>query len=292
MTKKKTSKPRRVRLQKLLSDAGICSRRRAEEMIEEGRVLVNDEVVQTLPTLVDPQHDRVIVDGNIVRAQKNEYFLMHKPKGVVCTNRDPGGRMRAVDLLPPLKTRLNVVGRLDVDSSGLLLLTNDGELAEQVTHPRLEMPKVYRVEVRGEVSRELVPLMLKGVHLAEGKAVASEVDIVHRSRDSSVLNITLRQGRNRQIRRMLARFKHPVKSLKRIKIGPLELRGLPIGACRRLTPRELRELREALEAAGGGKRKRVRNRPTKPRRTTETRKPTSKRPAEEGQTRRQRRVIS
>ena len=291
---KRSVTPRRIRLQKLLSDAGVCSRRHAEELIREGRALVNDEVVQTLPVLVDPTRDRVVVDGNVIRQQKSEYFLVHKPKGVVCTNRDPAGRLRAVDLLPPLKTRLNVVGRLDAESSGLLLMTNDGDLAEQVSHPRLELPKVYRVEVRGEVKRDIVPLLLKGVHLSEGKAVASEVEIVHRSRDSSVLNITLRQGRNRQIRRMLARFKHPVKTLKRIQIGPLSLKGLPVGACRRLTPRELRELRQAIAAAGERKR-----RPTRPRgrdlgkkASTKSRAGAPNTPAATEPTRRQRRVVS
>jgi 23S rRNA pseudouridine2605 synthase len=128
-------------------------------------------------------------------------------------------------------------------------MTNDGELAEQITHPRLELAKVYRVEVRGRVPPDLIAKMKKGVHLAEGKALASEVEVVRRSRDRSTLNITLRTGRNRQIRRMLAWLDHPVRTLKRVQIGPLSLKGLPVGACRRLTPRELVELRRAVRAA-------------------------------------------
>jgi 23S rRNA pseudouridine2605 synthase len=249
MTHKK-AETEQIRLQKLLSEAGVASRRRAEELIAAGRVLVNDVIVDQLPVFVDPQNDRVVVDGAPVRIQPPEYFLVHKPKGVVCTNRDPAGRPRAVDLLPPTRARLNVVGRLDTDSTGLLLMTNDGELAERITHPRLGVPKVYRVEVRGQVPRDIVAKMKRGVHLAEGKAAASEVDIVHRGRQASVLQITLREGRNRQVRRMLARLGHPVKTLKRVQIGPLRITGLPVGACRRLTAHELRDLRRAVEAAG------------------------------------------
>ncbi len=242
-------KAKRMRLQKFLSEAGVASRRRAEEMIEAGRVLINDQIVNELPAFVDPARDRVVVDGSRVRLGAAEYFLVHKPKGVVCTNRDPAGRLRAIDLLPPIKARLFVVGRLDADSTGLLLMTNDGELAEQITHPRLGIPKVYRVEVRGQVPDDIVPLLKKGVHLAEGRATASEVEIIHRSRQSSVLMITLREGRNRQVRRMLARLGHRVKTLKRVQIGPLSLKKLPVGACRRLTSGELTALRRMLARA-------------------------------------------
>lgn len=280
----------RVRLQRFLSDAGIASRRRAEELIAAGRVLVNDVVVERLPAFIDPEHDRVVVDGAPVRIQAPEYFVLHKPKGVVCTNRDPAGRRRVVDLLPPTRARLNVVGRLDVDSTGLLLLTNDGELANQIAHPRAGVPKVYRVEVRGQVPRELPARMKAGVYLAEGKATASEVKIVHRSRQSSVLQVTLREGRNRQVRRMLARLGHPVKKLKRVQIGPLCVRGLPVGACRRLTARELKDLRRAVAEAEPGRgaarrRSERRGRPTAtkaagpPRHTGETPAARSRQPA-------------
>jgi len=247
--KRRKASVKPLRLQKFLAEAGVASRRRGEELIEAGRVLVNNAVVDSLPAFVDPERDRVIVDGAPVRIQALEYFLLHKPKGVVCTNRDPAGRPRAIDLLPPLHTRVNVVGRLDADSTGLLLMTNDGDLAEQITHPRLGVPKVYRVEVRGQVPVDAAARLKKGVYLSEGKATASEVEIVHRSRQSSVLQITLREGRNRQVRRMLARLGHPVKKLKRVQIGPLSLKGLPAGGCRRLTARELTGLRKAVKAA-------------------------------------------
>ena len=238
-----------VRLQKFLSDAGVASRRYAEEMILAGRVLVNDEVVQELPVFVDPGRDRIIVDGTPVRAARPEYFLVHKPKGVVCTDRDPAGRRRAVDLLPDLPVRLFLVGRLDAESTGLLLMTNDGELAQRLTHPRYGVPKTYHVEVRGRVPSDLAARMKAGVYLAEGKAQASDVRVVHTSQQRSVMTITLREGRNRQVRRMLARLGFPVKKLKRIEIGTLSLKGLPVGASRRLTPRELTALRRDLQQA-------------------------------------------
>lgn len=246
----------RVRLQRFLSDAGVASRRRAEELILEGRVLVNDRVVDTLPAFVDPEHDRVVVDGAVVRPEPLEYYILHKPPGVVCTDRDPGGRTRAIDLLPRRRARLFIVGRLDADSSGLLLLTNDGELAQRIAHPRFGVPKVYRAEVRGRVPEDLPQRMLRGVWLSEGKARASQVRVVHRGRERSTLEITLREGRNRQVRRMLARLGYPVRRLKRVAIGPLRLRGLAPGAWRPLTSEEVSALRRAVQhaapAAGTG----------------------------------------
>jgi 23S rRNA pseudouridine2605 synthase len=250
----------RMRLQKFLSDAGVASRRHAEELILVGRVLVNDAVVDMLPAFVDPQQDRVVVDGTRVWPQHLEYFLVHKPKGVVCTNRDPAGRVRAVDLLPDLPMRLFPVGRLDEESTGLLLMTNDGELAERITHPRYGVPKTYYAEVGGRVPDDLPAKMKAGVFLAEGRARASGVEVVHSSNSRSSLLITLREGRNRQVRRMLARLGHPVKKLKRVQIGPLTLHGLPVGAARRLTVKELAALRGELGRATGAARTRRRRR--------------------------------
>jgi len=238
-----------VRLQKFLSDAGVASRRHAEEYILAGKVLVNGEVVDRLPAFVDPKRDVVVFDGTRVRPAPLEYFIVHKPKGVVCTMRDPAGRRRAIDLLPPLPWRLFPVGRLDADSSGLLLMTNDGELAYQITHPRFGVPKKYWVEVRGPVPQEVVPRLLRGVHLAEGRAQAVEVQICHVSRQRSVLHVTLREGRRREIRRMFAKLGFVVKNLKRIQIGPLTLKGLPVGAARRLSAAEIRALRAAVADA-------------------------------------------
>jgi len=245
-----TAAPQPVRLQKFLSDAGVASRRHAEELILEGRVTVNGKVVDHLPAFVNPQTDRVTVDGSPVRLQKLEYFLLHKPKNVVCTNHDPAGRLRAIDLLPKLPMPLFPVGRLDADSTGLLLMTNDGELAERIMHPRYGVPKTYRAEVRGRVPNDLPQRLKQGVYLAEGRARAARVEIVHASRERSVLMITLHEGRNRQVRRMLARLGYPVRTLKRVQIGPLSLRGLPVGAARRLTPKELTVLRRTVGLLG------------------------------------------
>lgn len=264
--------PGRVRLQKLLSDAGVASRRHAEELILEGRVLVNDAVVDSLPAFVDPERDRVYVGGARVRAAQVEYWLLYKPKGVVCTNRDPAGRVRAIDLMPDDRQHLFPVGRLDADSSGLLLMTNDGELAQRIAHPSSQVPKVYRVEIKGDVPADLVARMKSGVRLAEGRASASEVEVLYRGHKRSVLRVTLRECRNRQVRRMLARFGCPVRDLLRIEIGPLELKGLPVGAARRLSNAEAAALRRAVEAhptAGVSRRGPKRARPA-PRRTDRT----------------------
>lgn len=235
-----------MRLQKFLSDAGVASRRRAEELILEGHVLVNDRLVDALPAFVDPQRDRVIVDGDPVRVQPLEYWMLHKPKGVACAVQDSAGRRRAIDFLPDGCPRMLVVGRLDVESSGLLLLTNDGELAQRIAHPRCGIPSLYRVEVRGQAEQDLAQRLKRGVHLAEGRASAMEAVVLHRSRDASALDVLLREDCNRQLRRMLARLGHKVTAMRRIEIGPLSLKGLPVGGCRRLNAWELGALRRAV----------------------------------------------
>jgi len=262
-------------LQKFLSDAGVTSRRHAEQYILDGRVMVNDHIVTAIPSFVDPRVDVVRYNGSVVREQAHEYFILNKPKGVVCSQRDPAGRTRAVDLLPRLDARLFPVGRLDVETTGLLLMTNDGELTEQLTHPRYGLPKVYRVEVKGEVAADLPEQLRKGVFLADGRARASEVTVIHRSRQRSVLEITLREGRNRQVRRMLARFGHPVKTLKRIRIGPLEMKRLGPGACRALSRKELDALRAALEASAKTTTKRPKKSPAAGARRARSRAATS-----------------
>ena len=264
--------PAQMRIQKFLSDAGVASRRRAEELVRAGRVLVNDEIVDELPIFVDPQSDRVIVDGRRVRAQAHEYFIINKPRGFVCTDRDPGGRRRVIDLLPKVNARVFLVGRLDIDSSGLIILTNDGELAERIAHPRYGLPKVYHVELRGEAPADIVEKLQTGVYLADGKAQASEVLVQHRARDRSVVLLTLREGRNRLVRRLFAKLGFPVRRLKRVQIGPLVLKGLAEGACRRLSQKEVDLLRAASQRDGAraGKRpagKRPHKTPPKPTRS-------------------------
>jgi len=232
------------RLQKILAAAGVASRRECEGIILDGRVTVNGRRVHTLPVLVDPEVDQIAVDGRPLRVERQVYFLLHKPKGVHCTNYDPAGRPRAVDLMTGVRERVFPVGRLDADTTGLLLMTNDGELAQQLTHPRHGVPRTYRAHVNGLVTTDDMAQLHKGVWLAEGKMKVSEASIIHAARDQSVVEITLREGRNREVRRVLARLGHAVRKLIRIRIGPLSLRGLAPGQFRSLTPAEVSLLKK------------------------------------------------
>lgn len=241
-----------VRLQRFLNDCGVASRRRAEEMIVEGRVLVNDLIVDTLPAFINPERDKVIVNGARVQVQPPQYFIAHKPKNYVCTTRDPAGRPRAIDLVPPEAGRMFVAGRLDEGSTGLLLLTNDGELAARVTHPRSAVPKLYRVEVRGQVSDELPAQLRKGVWIEGGRSQALDAVVIHSSRNESVVHLTLGEVRTREVGRIFARLGYKVRKLKRLMIGPLSVKGLPIGASRRLSGAEIHALRAAVGLAEGG----------------------------------------
>jgi 23S rRNA pseudouridine2605 synthase len=236
------------RLQKLLAAAGLGSRRACEELILEGRVRVNGTVVDRLPVLVDPQRDHVSVDGRPVRAEHTVYYMLHKPRGVVCTNRDPAGRRRAVDLLGGVRERVYPVGRLDAESTGLLLMTNDGELAARLTHPRYGVPKTYRAEVAGRVGPQALERLRAGVWLSDGRTGRADASIIYQRPDSTVLEITLREGRNREVRRVLAKLGHKVYRLKRIRIGGLSLKGLPPGGFRPLRPDEVRGLTAAAVA--------------------------------------------
>jgi len=244
-------------------------------LILDGRVSVNGKVADTLPVLVDPATDRIEVDGRPVRIERPIYLLMHKPRGVVCTNNDPSGRRRAVDLLSGVRERVYPVGRLDEDSTGLLLLTNDGALAERIAHPRYGVPKTYRAEVSGRVEGESLVKLREGVWLSDGRTAPADARIIHRGRDASVLEVTLREGRNREVRRVLARLGHNVRRLKRIAIGPLQLGPLPAGAWRPLAPRELAALQRVMRA--GPAEWPPMRRPDKPRASRE--RPAGERPA-------------
>jgi 23S rRNA pseudouridine2605 synthase len=242
------------RIQKVLANAGVASRRNVEEMVQQGRISVNGRVVTELPVLIDPKRDKVAVDEEPVKltspaAAKRFYVIMNKPKGVYSTNVAQGEQTRAIDLLPPdFPARVYPVGRLDAESRGLLLLTNDGELTNQLTHPRYGVAKTYRAMVDGYVRTETVEELSKGVWLADAKTGKgfktgrSHIKVAKRSRDKTILEITIREGRNRQVRRMLARIGHKVRDLTRIKMGPLTLEGLQPGQFRLLTPREVRAL--------------------------------------------------
>jgi 23S rRNA pseudouridine2605 synthase len=246
----RTEAPRSTgdRLQKVLAAAGAGSRRHCEELILAGRVEVNGRVVAELGTKVDPAADRIRLDGVPLRRPRLAYYALNKPAGVVCTSRDPSGRARAIDLIPAKQGRLFTVGRLDLSSEGLLLVTNDGPLANRLTHPRYGVRKTYRVLVAGHPTRDVLSRIRRGVQLAEGVARVASARIKGRRKQSTVLEMVLEEGRNREIRRVLARVGHKVLRLVRVAIGPVRLGNLPPGAYRRLTHREVGALRRTVKA--------------------------------------------
>lgn len=229
------------RLHKFLASAGAGSRRECETFIEQGRVSVNGQVVTKMGTKVDPTQDRVLFDGERVKAEDKVYYLLNKPVGYICTNSDEMGRPRVVDLVRDTRHRIYTVGRLDADSRGLILLTNDGAIANIICHPRYRIEKVYQVVVRGQVDRRLATQLEAGVWLAEGKASPAKVVPVgyDARRDETSLAVTLFEGRNREIRRTFAKVGLKVKRLVRTRLGPMELGTLPEGAFQRLGPEDL-----------------------------------------------------
>ncbi|MGD9647857.1 MAG: pseudouridine synthase, partial [Pirellulales bacterium] len=223
------------RLQKVLAAAGIGSRRRCEELIVDGRVEVDRQVVDQLGSRVDPDTQEISVDGVALPRTKRVYYLVNKPVGVVSTNYDPAGRSRVIDLVHAGGQRVYTVGRLDRTSEGLILVTNDGELANRLMHPRYGVEKTYLARVAGTPSDEVLEQLTTGVRLAEGIARAEQVTVRSTQAKSTLLEIVLREGRNREVRRILARVGHKVLELKRIALGPLRLKDLKPGEVRRLT---------------------------------------------------------
>jgi len=234
------------RLQRLLAAAGYGSRRQCETLIEEGRVEVDGQVVTQLGTAVDPSAAAVRVDGVPLRQQKLVYYAVNKPTGVLSTNADPRGRQRVIDLVPQSE-RVFPVGRLDQSSQGLMLLTNDGDLAQQLAHPRYGVRKVYRVTVAGKIDGETMRNMRKGIYIAEGFVRVEGARILKSRSRATELEIVLREGKNREIRRILARLGHKVQVLRRVAIGPLRLGDLPVGAYRVISREEIRRLHTAIE---------------------------------------------
>jgi 23S rRNA pseudouridine2605 synthase len=232
------------RLNKILAHAGVGSRRRCDELIAAGRVTVDGLAARELGTKVEETQD-IRVDDQPIRAESRVYWLVNKPRGHLCTNHDPAGRPLAVDLVPKVQERVFTVGRLDEDSEGLLLLTNDGELANRLTHPRFGVDKTYMVQVAGSPSADDIARLLKGVYLSEGHVRARRVKKLRKQGESTWLEIVLSEGKNREIRRMLAQLGHKVMRLQRLAIGPVRLGHLKAGKARRLAPRELEMLRYA-----------------------------------------------
>jgi 23S rRNA pseudouridine2605 synthase len=243
-----------VRLQKLLAEAGVASRRKAEELIRAGRIRVNG-VTASLGAKADPESDEISLDGSPVVAQPRAYWVLHKPPGVVTSTRDPEGRPTVLDLLPSeaLDRRLFPVGRLDLDSEGLLLLTNDGDVAQAMLHPSLGCEKEYRVTVRGRLSTATRRLLAAGVELDDGPMLPCRVGAVRYDprAGASTFDLTVREGRKRLIRRALAAQGHPVIRLLRLRMGPLRLGRLEPGQARPLTARERRALPRASSRGTG-----------------------------------------
>lgn len=232
-----------MRLAKFLAHGGVASRRRAEEIVAKGVVTVDGEVVTDPARDVDAGND-VRVNGARVAAEATEVWAVHKPAGVVSTAREPGARPAVVELVADSKARLYPVGRLDADSTGLLLLTNDGALANRLTHPRYEVPKTYRARLRKPIADGDLKKLRGGVELEDGPTAPAEV----RRLGEREIEIVLREGRNRQVRRMAEAVGNEVASLRRVAFGPLALGRLPVGKARRLSDAEVEELRAATVA--------------------------------------------
>ena len=238
-----------VRLQKILASAGLGSRRKCEEYILTGRVTVDGETVSQLGSSANPATQDIRVDDQPLKIQLKKYYLLNKPKGVLCTNRDPGGRRRVIDLFPPQEKGLFTVGRLDENSEGLLLVTNDGDLANRLAHPRYRVQRTYHVQVAGQPSAETLAELKKGIYFAEGKFQVEQVKQLRRRGQSTFLELVLREGQNREIRRLMARVGHKVISLKRVRFGPLTLGRLSTGNYRALRPAELKMIEDYFATA-------------------------------------------
>jgi len=251
------------RLQKVLAAAGVGSRRDCEDLIREGRVEVDRQVVTELGTRVDPTAQEIRVDGEALRRPKRLYFAVNKPAGVVTTNNDPSGRARVIDLVPT-EERVFAVGRLDRSSEGLIIVTNDGEFANRITHPRYGVEKTYLVRVAGAPNHQQLERLKKGVHLAEGYARAHSIQVKKQHGQSSDLIIVLNEGRNREIRRILARVGHKVLALKRVAVGPIKLGDLPLGGWRKLMPPEVQSLLDAAKENRKSRKSKVEGRKPKP----------------------------
>lgn len=236
------------RLNKFLAHAGVGSRRHCDTLIGGGRVKVDGRRVTDLGTKIDPDTQKVSVDDQPVRSERAAYWVVNKPPGYLCTNHDPAGRPLAIDLIPHVGQRVYTVGRLDEGSEGMLLLTNDGELANALMHPRYGVEKTYLVLVAGKPTPKDLQQLLDGVWLSDGKVQAKKVRRLKPQGESTWLRVVLAEGKNREIRRMLAKLGHKVMRLKRVAIGPVQLDRLPKGKARKLSLPELEALRKSAGA--------------------------------------------
>lgn len=236
-------------MQKIIARAGIVSRRKAEELILEGRVSVNGHIVRELGVKADLLVDRITVDGNPLREPgETVVLLLHKPKGYMSTRNDPEGRPTVMDLLPKKYEHLHPIGRLDYETAGVLLFTNDGELTNLLTHPSHGVTKTYWARIKGKIKRETLQKLARGVMLDDGPTAPCHTRIKAETLTNTLIEVVLHEGRNRQVRRMLESVGHPVRALRRAGFANLDLEGLPPGAVRELLPGEVRQLRKLAGA--------------------------------------------
>ena len=256
------------RLAKILAAAGIDARRKCEEYVTTGRVAVDGEVITDVAFRADPYSQKIELDGEKIKLQRKVYFALNKPRGVVCTNHDPAGRPRVIDLFPQFRERIFAIGRLDEESEGLLLVTNDGELANRMAHPRYRVAKFYLCHVKGVPSAETLASLKRGMYFDEGRFHVEGARLKKAVGDSAYLEIVLNEGQNREIRRLMARVGHKVMRLKRVGFGPIRLGDLPAGAYRALASDEMKLLQDLSEqrahldnTAGRGRKKKFGNKP-------------------------------
>jgi 23S rRNA pseudouridine2605 synthase len=236
------------RIQKIISAAGVTSRRAAEDLILEGRVRVNGKVVTELGSKADPEKDHIKVDGKLINPQQPKaYIVLNKPVGYVTTMSDPEGRQTVQDLLKGVKVRVYPVGRLDYNTEGLLLLTNDGDFAHLITHPKYELPKTYLVKIKGVLNDEAINRLESGIFLTDGKTAPARVKRLRKEEANSWVEITIHEGKKRQVRRMIDHVGNSVIRLKRVRVGNLPLGNLPPGSYRHMTPEEVTMLRDMAE---------------------------------------------
>ncbi|BAT72462.1 23S rRNA pseudouridine2605 synthase [Thermosulfidibacter takaii ABI70S6] len=241
----------KLRLNKFLAECGLGARRKVERLIDEGKVAVNGIVVKEYGFRVDPGKDIVTVDGRVVEIQPKVYIAFNKPRNILTTMKDERGRLTVYDVLPIKDLRVFPVGRLDRASRGLLLLTNDGELAYRLLHPKYHVPKRYIVTVEGSPPEEKLNKLRRGIYLyPEGKTLPCEIRVIDRQKWHTKLEVILKEGRKRQIRRMFKKIGYPVKDLIRVAVGPITLKGLPEGHYRYLTGEEVNTLKEMVGLKG------------------------------------------
>ena len=234
-----------TRLNKYIAAAGICSRRKADELIESGVVIVNNKRITELGYLVG-EKDKVFINNKLIHPVKHQYYRFFKPAGYITTSDDEKGRRTIYDILPQELWGLKPVGRLDKDSTGLLILTNDGDLINELTHPSVKIPKVYLVSVNKAVSPHELEQMANGIEIEKGKIAYADIQVLEVDKSRTMLRITLYQGMNRQIRKMFEYFGYEVKSLKRIQHATIQLEGLKRGEWKPIKPKQIKELRNFI----------------------------------------------